>query len=130
MKTKIHHINHLCTSIFASLIVVAVILSATHAKDIANTQPVRDKSNAPRVTENLPTRVAFDEPIQKSIGDLHNHADKTMLKTFAKSMSDAPSLAAKRQERDDHTTDDQPFALRLFEAYFMVQLAYAAYTRA
>lgn len=126
MKTKIHHLNHLCMSIFASFIVVAVFLTATHAKDIVNNQPLKLRPKSVQANENLPTRT-IDEPIQKSLSDLHNHTDKTMLKHFAKSMGDAPSLAAKRQEREDHLDgEEQPVSLRLFQAYFMMQIAYAS----
>ncbi len=126
MKTKNHHTHTLAYSLMSALLVVAVVLSATHAKDIVNPQPLRNKSQ--RVAEtSMPRPTAIDEPIQKSLGDLHNHTDKTMLKHFVKaSPSDAPSLAAKRQEREDHlSAEEQPVSLRLFQAYFMMQIAYA-----
>lgn len=127
MKTKIHHITNVMYALLAAILVVAVFLSATHAKDIVNNQPTRAKSKSARVVETIPTRTVLDEPIQKSINDLHNHTDKTMLKNFVKAVGDAPSLAAKRQEREDHLDgEEQPVSLRLFQAYFMMQIAYAS----
>jgi hypothetical protein len=118
MKTKIKKIT---TITFSFLMVLAVFLTATHAKDIISAQPVKTKA---RAVETQATRTV-DDPIQKSVSDLHNHSDKTMLKNFAKSMGDTPTLASKRTEKDDPITDDQPLSVRLLEAYFMMQLAYA-----
>ena len=118
MKTKI---KKLTTITFSLFMVLAVFLTATHAKDIVGAQPVKAKA---RTVETQATRTV-DDPIQKSVSDLHNHSDKTMLKNFAKSMSDTPTLAAKRTEKDDPITDDQPLSVRLLEAYFMMQLAFA-----
>lgn len=122
MKTKIKHITKI---IFSTLMVVAVFLTATHAKDIVNPQPIRQKARSVETQTQQPqaTRTS-DDPVQKSMGDLHNHTDKTMLKNFAKSMGDAPSLAAKRNEKDEQD-DDRSLSMRLFEAYFMMQLAFA-----
>lgn len=122
MKTKIKNIT---TSLFASLLVVSVFLTATHAKDIVNNQPLKTKA---RVADTQATRTV-DDPVQKSMGDLHNHSDKTMLKNFAKSMGDSPSLATKRSEKDEVLVDEQPLSVRMLEAFFMMQLAFA-YSRA
>ncbi len=118
MKTKI---KKLITTFFASLLVVSVFLTATHAKDIVNTQPLKTKARA------IDTQAArtVDDPVQKSMGDLHSHSDKTMLKNFAKSMGDTPSLATKRSEKDEQLVDEQPLSVRMLEAYFMMQLAFA-----
>ncbi len=118
MKTKIKKIT---TTLFASLLVVSVFLTATHAKDIVNTQPLKTKARA------IDTQAArtTDDPVQKSMGDLHSHSDKTMLKNFAKSMGDTPTLAAKRSEKDEQLVDEQPLSVRMLEAYFMMQLAFA-----
>ncbi len=118
MKTKIKKIT---TTLFASLLVLSVFLTATHAKDIVNTQPLKTKARA------IDTQAArtTDDPVQKSMGDLHSHSDKTMLKNFAKSMGDTPTLAAKRSEKDEQLVDEQPLSVRMLEAYFMMQLAFA-----
>lgn len=119
MKTKIKHI---IKATFSSVIVLAVFLTATHAKDIMAAQPTKQK--AARAVETQAARTT-DDPVQKSMGDLHNHTDKTMLKNFAKQMGDSPSLAAKRNEKDDHENEEQSLSMRLFEAFFMMQLAFA-----
>lgn len=119
MKTKI---KHLLTLAFAAVIVVAVFLSATHAKDIlGNTTPSKAKA---RAIDAQVTRTVQDDPVQKSMGDLHNHTDKTMLKHFVKQVGDTPALAARRNEKDDIDVE-QSFSMRLFEAFFMMQLAFA-----
>ncbi len=102
--------------------VLAVFLTATHAKDLVAAQPIRSKA---RAIDNPQAARTTDDPVQKSVGDLHNHSDKTMLKNFAKSVGDTPTLATKRSEKDDVITDDQPLSVRLLEAYFMMQLAFA-----
>lgn len=119
MKTKIKHIAKI---IFSSVIVLAVFLTATHAKDIvsASGQPLKQKA---RTLETQSARV--DDPVQKSMSDLHNHTDKTMLKNFAKQIADSPTLAAKRNEKDELSADEQPLSTRLLEAMFMMQLAFA-----
>ena len=125
MKTNIRHTLHLCKSMLSALLIVSVFLTATHAKDVVATSPEKTKL---RIVESQSTR-SQDDPVQKSVGDLHNHTDKTMLKNFAKSMGDSTTLAAKRDEHDERSADDQPMSVRLFEAYLMMQLAFA-YARA
>lgn len=119
MKTKIKHIIKVTFSVF---LVAAVFLTATHAKDLVAQQPVKQK--AARAVETQAARTT-DDPVQKSMGDLHNHTDKTMLKSFVKQMGDSPSLAAKRHEKDEHGNEEQSLSMRLFEAFFMMQLAFA-----
>jgi hypothetical protein len=122
MKTKIKKLTTITLSLF---MVLAVFLTATHAKDIMSAQPVKTKA---RAVETQATRT-FDDPVQKSVSDLHNHSDKTMLKNFAKSMGDTPTLSTKRNEKNDQRVEDQPLSVRLLEAFLMMQLAYA-YSRA
>jgi hypothetical protein len=119
MKTKIKKLTTISISLF---MVLAVFLTATHAKDLVAAQPIRSKA---RAIDNPQAARTTDDPVQKSVGDLHNHSDKTMLKNFAKSVGDTPTLATKRSEKDDVITDDQPLSVRLLEAYFMMQLAFA-----
>ena len=122
MKTKIKHIFTVTFSLF---LVLAVFLTATHAKDIVGgAQQTKQKTRAVAETQPQAARTT-DDPVQKSMSDLHNHTDKTMLKNFAKQMGDVPSLAAKRQEKDENTSDEQSLSMRLFEAFFMMQLAFA-----
>lgn len=119
MKTKI---KHLLTLAFSAVIVVAVFLTATHAKDIVgNTAHSKHKA---RAIDTQVARATQDDPVQKSMGDLHSHTDKTMLKHFVKQVGDTATLATKRTEKDD-MSDEQPFSMRLFEAFFMMQLAFA-----
>lgn len=124
MKTKIKHIYHLCYRTVSACLVVAVMLAATHAKDVI-AQPVilagKSQGDA-QMAARTP-----DDPAQKSMSDLHNHTDKTMLKNFAKSMGDTSSLAARRDERDE-PSDDRTLSRRLFEVYMMIQFAYASAT--
>ena len=120
MKTKIKKV---ISTLFAGILVISVFLTATHAKDLVN--PTASTKAKARVIETQAAR-AQDDPMQKSLGDLHNHTDKTMLKHFVKQVGgDSPSLAARREDNDEHTTDEQSFSMRLFEAFFMMQLAFA-----
>lgn len=121
MKTKIKKLTTITLSLF---MVLAVFLTSTHAKDIVSAQPVKAKA---RAVDTQATRT-IDDPVQKSMSDLHSHSDKTMLKNFAKSMGDTPSLASKRNEKDEPSVNEQPLSLRILEAFFMVQLA-VAYSR-
>lgn len=124
MKTNIRHTLHLCKTLLSALLVVSVFLTATHARDVVSMSPAKPKLRG--VETQARTQ---DDPVQKSLSDLHNHTDKTMLKNFAKSMGDSTTLAAKRDEHDERSADDQPMSVRLFEAYLMMQLAFA-YARA
>ena len=121
MKTKIKHILKTTFSVF---LVLAVLLTATHAKDLVSSRPIKQKTARTVETQTQVARTT-DDPVQKSMGDLHNHTDKTMLKSFVKQMGDSPSLAAKRNEKDDHENEEQSLSMRLFEAFFMMQLAFA-----
>lgn len=117
-NTKLHQLTH----ILSASLVVAVMLTATHAKDIVGQPMVRSKTSLDTAT----AARTQDDPAQKSMSDLHNHTDKTMLKNIAKSMGDASSLAARRDERDGSSEDERTFSQRLFEAYLMLQFAYAS----
>lgn len=99
--------------------VVSVFLTATHAKDLVSATRVKL-----RAVDTQATRTQ-DDPMQKSLGDLHSHTDKTMLKSFVKQMSDSPTLAAKRHEGNEHDAEEQSLSMKLFEAFFMMQLAFA-----
>lgn len=125
MKTKKRHKKpNPIFSLIASLVVVAVFLTAMHAKDIVNDQPLPSQTDP--VTE-APLPRPTKDPLQKSLGELHHHTDNTTVKNFGKAFSgDAPSLAAKRQLREEDSTEDKPLSQRLLEVYLMVQLAYAS----
>ena len=128
MKTKniIHtYITRNCRRMLSVIMVFAVMLVATHAKDIV-AQPTIRPIKFPLSNTQLASR-SQDDPMQKSVGDLHNHTDKTMLKNFAKSMGDASSLAARRDDHDE-PSGDRSLSRRLFEVYMMLQFAYASAT--
>lgn len=125
MKTKNKSTTTPASRLLSALLVLAVVLTATHAKEVAGQPLPAVKSNG----NDMQAAVrANDDPVQKSMSDLHNHTDKTMLKNFAKSMGDASSLAARREERDD-PADVRSLSHRLFETYLMLQFAYATATR-
>lgn len=122
MKTNIKTFHHFCTVALSALLVVAVFLTSTHAKDLVSRSPLGSKASF--LDDQSFKKV--DDPMSKSLNDLHNHSDKTMLNHFAKSFGDASSLAAnRREEKGSDDEGETPFSLRLFQAFFMVQVAYA-----
>lgn len=83
----------------AALISSAVLVSFTHAKDIVKAAPASDLSavNA------------------KALGDLHNHTDKTVLKVFAKAVSDSGVAARERELKADMIKVERNLTNQLLE---------------
>lgn len=103
-------------------LVPAVLLSATHAKDIVAPPDAKKVLGASSITK-LKLQTARDDPMAKSIGDLHNHIDKTMLKHVAKSTASVHKQVVRRNGED--IVEAHPISTRLLEFGLKLQLLFA-----
>lgn len=120
MKTKTTSLTRHTTTLISSLMIVAVFLTAAHAKDVAALQPRPDATSV-----DAPTIRTHADITAKSLGELHSHVDKTIVKDpgMSKSLSDASSLAARREREE--IEEDQPLSVKMIEMMLLVKLAYA-----
>lgn len=116
-----HTIHHLCSLAFAFAMVIAVILTATHAKDIAGSAVLKIKTTTP-LDDGLTRRI--DDPVTKALSDLHNHTDKTMVKSLVKNISDNPA-ALSRRNNEPEAADIASFKTRVVEALLMWRMLFA-----
>src|SRR5690606_18905332 len=93
-KTKI--IKTLLVTMISVLMVPAGMLSSVHAKDLATYRSGKTKSPQASINDLMPKKSA-DAPMAKSLGELHNHIDKTMVKNFSKSSVDQATMQARRK---------------------------------
>lgn len=109
-------------STFSSLIAMAVVLSGAHAKDVVGGRILsKDDGSIVKTTVKTSNDVAA-----KAISDLHNHVDKTALKTFAKSTVDGSSvLAREREVKAGLVQFERTTSIRFMEAILMLKLALA-----
>ncbi len=125
MKTNIKKLRHICSTSLSAFLVLAVFLTSAHAKDLASSPMIKSKVS---FLDDQTTKRA-DDPVTKSIGDLHSHVDKTMVKdpglqkSMAKSFADTNSLAARREREEGE--DDQSLSVKLIEMMFMARLTLA-----
>lgn len=119
MKTNISHFFHLCSVSLSSVLVLAVFLTATHAKDIMIAP------SSASATPDAPAARTHDDSLAKSFSDLHSHVDKTMVKDpgMNKSFGDNATLTARREREE--VDDDQPLSVKMIEMILLVKLAYA-----
>ncbi len=119
MKTNIITLARRLTATLSSLLVVAVFLTATHAKDVLMSSALGILSS------DTPAVRTHDDISAKALSDLHSHVDKTMVKDpgMNKSFGDNAALAARRER--DETEEEQPLSLKMIEMMLMVKLAYA-----
>jgi len=103
-------------------LVPAVLLSATHAKDLVAQPETKKVLGASSITK-LKLHTARDDPMAKSIGDLHNHIDKTMLKHVAKSSASVHKQVVRRNGED--IADAHPVSTRVLEFGLKMRLLYA-----
>ncbi len=129
MKTKITTTLATLSTALSLLLVVAVFLTAAHAKDVVAAAPAATRSTDDQQSA---TRTVHDDLVVKSIRELHSHVDKTMVKDpgMGKSMSkmfgDNASLVGRREHDDTH--EEQPLSVKLIEMMLMIRLTYAHIT--
>lgn len=126
MKQKLTQLLHHLSLALSAVLVLAVFLTATHAKDVAGL-PQKTKV---ATTDGQVARTADDTMVAKSIGDLHSHVDKTMVKDpgMSKSFGDNSALAARREREE--IEEERPLSLKMIEMMFMARLTLAyAFTR-
>ena len=112
------------TSVIALMLIPAVMVSATHAKDIASYGLDKAKVLGATFDNVVHKKVAVDDPMTKSLGDLHNHTDKTMLKhTMVKTTGDAATQAARREV--DDIAKEHPLSIALLEMLLSLRLTFA-----
>lgn len=70
----------------AATLTGSVLLSSVHAKDIAKSAPLGQDLSSVHA---------------KALGELHNHTDKTVVKVFAKAVSDNAIVARERELRTE-----------------------------
>lgn len=122
MKTNINKIRHLLSVSLSAFLVLAVFLTSTHAKDIAAGPGLKTKTS---LGDDAAVRKVDDTAVSKSIGDLHSHVDKTMVKDpgMNKSFGDNSALAARREREE--IEEEQPLSLKMIEMMFMARLTLA-----
>lgn len=99
----------------ASFIAFSVFLLSIHAKDILQ---YRELMNA--------NRVEYHNIGEKAAGELHDHVDKQVLKTFAKTFGDG--VTASRGREGDYTPmfEEDPGLLGRLEETFLLWRIYAS----
>lgn len=118
---KIKTIKTTLITILSSILVVAVFLISTHAKDLFGYHHPVLRQEQDMLTHR--------DVVAKSTGELHSHVDKTMVKDpgISKSMSkvfgDSSSFLARREQEE--TNEDQPISVKLIEMMFMARLTLA-----
>lgn len=99
----------------AGCIAFAVFLLSLHAKDLVQ---YREFMNV--------TRVEYHDIGEKAASELHDHVDKQVLKTFAKSFGD--NYTVSRGREDDYTPEfeEDPGLLGRLEETFLLWRVYAS----
>ena len=122
MSTNIKRIRHLLSVSLSTFLVLAVFLTSTHAKDIAAGPSLKTKTS---LGDDAAVRKVDDTAVSKSIGDLHSHVDKTMVKDpgMNKSFGDNSALAARREREE--IEEERPVSLKMIEMMFMARLTLA-----
>lgn len=110
MKTKIITLS---TIILAYVLCASVVLASAHAKDLA-----KHGSGDYIASTGKPTDINA-----KALSDLHNHTDKTMLKSFAKAVSDTGMRARERELKADVSRIEKTLLNHLSEALLFWRLA-------
>lgn len=99
----------------AGFIAFSVFLLSVHAKDLVQ---YRELMNA--------NRVEYHDIGEKAVGELHDHVDKQVLKTFAKTFGD--SMTASRGREDDYAPEleQDPGLLARIHETFLLWRVYAS----
>jgi hypothetical protein len=126
MKINISKLHRFFAACLSSFLVLAVFLTSTHAKDIASGSSLRSKVS---FTDDASTKKVDDSTVAKSIGDLHSHVDKTMVKdpgmnkSMNKSFGDSSALLARREREE--VEEEQSLGVKVIEMMFMARLTLA-----
>lgn len=106
-------------SIFACVITFAVTLSGAHAKDVVSTHNLSKDDGAIKIT------VKTSDVGAKALSDLHNHVDKTSLKSMSKTTAGDSILAREREAKADVIRVEHTLSIRLMELLLMFRMAFA-----
>lgn len=113
-------IKTITSTTLALLLIPAVLMSATHAKDIASYGQPKGKV----LGVEAKIQRAVDDPMAKALGDLHNHTDKTMIKhNMVKTTGDVAPYASRREA--DELQKDHPISVKLIELLLSMRLTMA-----
>jgi hypothetical protein len=98
----------------AGLIAFSVFLLSVHAKDVFQ---YRELMNA--------NRIEYRDIGEKAVGELHDHVDKQVLKSFSKTFGDG--FAISRGREDDYTPEieEDPGLLGRLQETFLLWRVYA-----
>lgn len=99
----------------ASVMAFSVLLLSVHAKDLVQ---YREPLNM--------TRVEYHDISDKASGDLHDHVDKQVLKTFAKSFGDNYTMSRGREENYMPETEKDPGLIGRLEERFLMWRIYTS----
>lgn len=99
----------------ASFIAFSVFLLSVHAKDIVQYRELIDAN-----------RVEYHTISEKATGELHDHVDKQVLKTFAKTFSDGFTVSRGREEDYTPTLEEDPGLLGRIQETFLLWRVYAS----
>ena len=110
-KTKIYQS---CIIGIASFMALSVFLLSIHAKDIAQ---YRELMNA---------KVEYRDISEKAAGELHDHVDKQILKTFAKTFGDGITISRGREDDYTPSLEEDPGLLARIQETFLLWQVYAS----
>ena len=98
----------------ASLVAFSVLLLSVHAKDLVQ---YREFMNA---------RVEYRDISEKSFGELHDHIDKQVLKTFSKTFGDGITISREREDNFTPSLEKDPGILARLEEKFLLWRVYVS----
>lgn len=99
----------------ASFIAFSVLLLSVHAKDLVQ---YRELMNA--------ARIEYRDIAEKSTGELHDHIDKQVLKTFSKTFGDGITISREREDNFTPVLEKDPGILGRIEEAFLLWRVYAS----
>lgn len=103
----------------ASVVAFSVFLLSVHAKDVFQ---YRELTNPGRVEYHAASADITD----KAASELHDHVDKQVLKTFAKSFGDNYTMSRGREENYVPEIEKDPGLLGRLEETFLIWRVYAS----
>lgn len=106
-------------SVFASFIACSVILSGAHAKDVVGMRHFAKDDTV------LKTTIKTTDVAQKALSELHNHVDKTSVKSMTKTTTLDTIMSREREAKAEFIRMQNALSVRIMEALFMLRLAIA-----
>lgn len=110
----------LATSL-AYILAMAVVMSSLHIKDIV----ANNNEAAIQAAQQRTARAHMEDVSAKAMSELHNHVEKTMVKSLVKAMSDPAVVGRQRQTIEDAMESDRGLSVVLMEMLLMFRLSYA-----